>query len=280
MSKLKDINLKDLGIKNKDINSTKEFAIHELRTELNDAKHEKFFLSKEAKRRSFDRPYYWGEKEIINTPTMNNKFLQYVNIIENIKDKPGQYLDKRSKWEKDLEPEEFAPPSKRTEKTIPLTFRKFFYQTFSKNITEFALKKPEELPGLIAGIRNCIQKDAQRWLDFVANKQISTLLCQIDNYSEQGKIHKKSSEFQNIPIVIQWIIDTNLKMRYESTDWNKDGAKTFSEEQENLLIIDSSLLQNIEIVEQREQNQDKEKRKIPLPLHRVWNQFASVITFP
>jgi hypothetical protein len=69
-------------------------------------------------------------------------------------------------------------------------------------------------------------------------------------------------------------------MRYESTDWNKDGAKTFSEEQENLLIIDSSLLQNIEIVEQREQNQDKEKRKIPLPLHRVWNQFASVITFP
>ena len=30
-------------------------------------------------------------------------------------------------------------------------------------------------------------------------------------------------------------------MRYESTDWNKDGAKTFSEEQGNLLIIAAKL---------------------------------------
>ena len=77
---------------------------------------------------------------------MNNKFLQYINIIENIKNKPGQYLDKRAEWEKDLEPAEFTPPPQQPEKTIPLTFRKFLYQIFPKNITEFALKNPEKLP--------------------------------------------------------------------------------------------------------------------------------------
>lgn len=279
MSKLKDINLKDLGVKNITENDffTSQYSGSARPSNFDKVSKMKFFGNKSE--RAEDEVYYLKKKNKYPS-NMNNKFLKYVNIIENIKDKPGQYLDQRTEREKDLEPEEFTPPPKQPEKTIPLTFRKFFYRTFPKNITEFALKNPEKLPGLISDIRNDIQKDALTWLDFVADKQIGTLLCQIENYSDKGKKYKKLDEFQDIPQVIQWIIDINLKMRYESVDWNKDGAKTFSEEQENLLIINTSLFQRIEIAEQWENNQDKEKRKIPLPLHRVWNQFDSVITFP
>ncbi|CAI2186716.1 18804_t:CDS:2 [Funneliformis geosporum] len=135
-----------------------------------------------------------------------------------------------------MEPEEFTPPSQPTEKIIPLTFRKFFYQTFPKNITEFALKNPEKLPTLIAEIKNEIEKDALTWLEFISDKQISTLLCQIDNYSDKGKIYKKSV-------------------------WNKEGVKTFSKEQGNLLIIDTTLYQKIIIAGYQEEESDKEYHK-------------------
>jgi hypothetical protein len=284
MSKLKDINLSDLGIKKNILTSSLEkLANYKPTMEFSRKKVDSLAYSEVLNERKRSSPYYFekeGKERINNSSNMNSKFLQHINIIENIKGKPGQYLDKRAEWEKDLEAEEFTPPTTKPSQTITLTFRKFFYQTFAKNITEFALKNPEKLPTLVEKVRNDIQKNAQAWLDFVTDKQISTLLCQIDNYSAKGKIFKKSSEFQNIPTVIQSIIDTNLKMRYESSDWNKDGAKTSSKERENLLIIDASLFQNIETYEVWESRQEKEKRKTPLPLHQVWNQFASVITFP
>ena len=93
MSKLKDINLGDLGIKSKNDISLQEVRGFTLNPrsemEFNDA----FYKSK-SKKRMHNESYY----ERINNPSTinNNKFLEYDNIIENIKDKPGQYLDKRA----------------------------------------------------------------------------------------------------------------------------------------------------------------------------------------
>jgi len=91
--------------------------------------------------------------------------------------------------------------------------------------------------------------------------------------------YKKSSEFQNIPQVIQWIIDTNTKLCYESSDWNKDREKIFSQENGNLLIMDSSLYQRIKLFQEKE-SQDSEKRKLPLPFYQVESEFTSTIGFP
>lgn len=274
MTKLKTINLNDLGVKEKrtsplDFEKFANYSKAERRMSF-----ENELETPYAEAKMFEKTYHNN-----NSSSMNSKFLKYLNFIESAKNKPNQYFDKRTEQEKDLEPEEFTPSSPPT-KTLPLTFRKFFYQTFPKNITEFALKNPEKLPNLITEIRNDIQKEASTWLDFVADKQVSSLICQIGNYSEKAKIYKKSSDFQNIAEVIQWIIDTNLKTYYPSSDWNKGGAITFSEKQENLLIIDSLLFQRIEIAEEWESRQEEEKRKIPLPLHEVWRKFASLIVFP
>ncbi|MCE8162636.1 MAG: hypothetical protein I3273_02330 [Candidatus Moeniiplasma glomeromycotorum] len=281
MTKLKDISLKDLGMKGKlEKNILEKLVISEPAIDF-DAEYSPSLANKFSLRKEKSKPYFeWEERLINNSRNMNSKFLPHINFIENIKNKPGQYREQQDQWEKELEPAEFIPPSKPAEKIIPLTFRKFFSQIFPQNITDFAVKNSEKLPDLVAKIRNDIQKDAQNWLDFVSDKQINALLCQTENYSPKGKTYKKPSEFQNIPQVIQWILDTNLKLAYESADWNRDQVKTFSKEKGNLLIIDISLFQSLEIAEKWENRQESEKRKIPLPLHQVWSQFASVITFP
>jgi len=151
---------------------------------------EKEYFSPRISMAESDSNYVLADKKgfISKSFRMSSKFLKNINFIENIKDKPGHYLDQRNEWEKELEPAEFTLPPNPAEKTIPLTFRKFFYRTFPKNITEFATKNPEKLPSLVAEMKNDIQKDAWAWLDFIADKQVSTMLCQIDNYSEKGKI--------------------------------------------------------------------------------------------
>ncbi|KLL02111.1 MAG: hypothetical protein MRERC_4c064 [Mycoplasmataceae bacterium RC_NB112A] len=99
-------------------------------------------------------------------------------------------------------------------KNIPLTFRKFFYQIFPHDIKKFALQNLEKLPGLVAEIRDKIQKECSNWVDLVCGKQVGNLICQVENYSSKAKIFKNFSEFQNIPLVIHWIIYTNTKLCY------------------------------------------------------------------
>src|SRR3954466_2101340 len=96
MSKLKNINLGDLGIKVENTNLTqklKKTINPSLEMEqIFDAEHQLPYRSEEKmlpERRHF-------KERINNFSTMNNKFLKYVNIIKDIKDKPGQYLDKRA----------------------------------------------------------------------------------------------------------------------------------------------------------------------------------------
>ena len=196
MTKLKTINLNDLGVKEKrtsplDFEKFANYSKAERRMSF-----ENDLETPYAEAKMFEKTYHNN-----NSSSMNSKFLKYLNFIESAKNKPNQYFDKRTEQEKDLEPEEFTPSSPPT-KNLPLTFRKFFYQTFPKNITEFALKNPEKLPNLIAEVRNDIQKEASTWLDFVADKQVSSLICQIENYSEKAKIYKKPTDFQNIAEVI------------------------------------------------------------------------------
>ncbi|WNE40941.1 MAG: hypothetical protein mread185_000398 [Mycoplasmataceae bacterium] len=279
MTNLKNVSLSDLGLKKEKNNKVEGFC--GFAPEMRLATDGYNFFSEKDGFDKMSKSYKFREKRIIdNFFNMNNKFLEQIKIIKNIKDKPGHYLNQQSELTNDLEPEHFIPPSHLPTKIIPLTFRKFFAQEFPQNINEFALKNSEILTKLIDEKRNEIEKDALTWLDYVSDKQISEMICQVNNYSNKRKIYKSFSSFQNSDEVIQWIIDTNLKMSYESADWNKDGIKTFSEEKGNLLIIDASLFQRIEINEQWETNQEKDKRKFPLPLPRVWNKFAAVINFP
>ena len=100
MSKLKDINLSDLGIKSKKM----ERLINSSESEMMSGNYlcsspfsEKMSMKSEVLN---DEPYYLKkmerERNINNSPKMNNKFLKYINIITNIKNKPGVYLDKRA----------------------------------------------------------------------------------------------------------------------------------------------------------------------------------------
>jgi hypothetical protein len=222
---------------------------------------------------------YYSNKTKIN-------WLDYLNNINKVKDKSlAEYIDKQIEWEKCLEPEEFVPTPKQPGEIIPLTFRKFFFSAIPGDITQIALKNPKKLQGLIEEAQTKIQREALVFTDFIFAQQVSTALGQAENYSSNAKTYQEVTEFQKVEAVIQQIIDTNLKMRYESSQWNKEGRKTSSQVKDLLLICDASLYRQIEISRHKEyfieEKEDyKGIRKLPLPLNEVWNHFREVITIP
>ena len=102
-----------------------------------------------------------------------------------------------------MEPEEFVPAPKQPGEIIPLTFRKFFFQIITGDITQIALKTPKKLPSLIEEAQDKIQSEALTFVDFIFDKQVSAAFCQTQNYSSKARTYKKTTEFQNIPQVIQ-----------------------------------------------------------------------------
>ncbi|CAI2167665.1 18436_t:CDS:2 [Funneliformis geosporum] len=180
MSSLKDINLKDL-VKNSNKNDLVNEAVSEFN--LSEQKEVRVpFSLKERAKRNLSNEFFYS-----SSPVVEEK--------------------------KNLEADEFIPIPKQPGEIIPLTFRKFFFHAITGDITQIALKNSKKLSNLIEEAQYKIQKKSLAFVDFIFDRQISTAICQLDNYNANAKIYKKASEFQKIETVIQWIIDTNLKMQ-------------------------------------------------------------------
>ncbi|CAH1765140.1 4441_t:CDS:2 [Entrophospora sp. SA101] len=191
-----------------------------------------------------EKSYYKQNKIMENDKLYQTKFLPYVNIIKDIEEDKNPFVNK----------DKFEPSKDLKKEIVPLTFKKHFYQVVQKDILKMAVESPNKLQSLIENVQIEIQKDAFLFLD----KQVKEMVCQIDNYASKARIIKVSKDFQK-----------NAQQNTSCT------------ENEQLLIIDSSLHKQIELEEYKEEERHyKDGKTFPLPLRRIWGQFYSVIIAP
>ena len=91
MTKLKNINLDDLGLKNKIIN----FSPHVKLEKAVSRKEMEFFNSQHSSFSENSQMEMMSKNYRNNSPTMNSKFSKHINFIES-KDKLNQYFDKQA----------------------------------------------------------------------------------------------------------------------------------------------------------------------------------------
>ncbi|CFW92893.1 protein of unknown function [endosymbiont DhMRE of Dentiscutata heterogama] len=284
---LKDINLKELGLEKNPLllndyqKTLKSKWSRGMTAKEMESKNEEIFFAEKMYSPTFEKRQI--NKNYIMTPPNKSKFLSHLNFVTKIENDTGIFIDKEIDYEKKHYEKEFVPPLQEPKKVlIPCTFKKFFSKTVKEDILKMAVENPKKLSELVENSRKEITNEALYFLNSQVDYQIREMICQPNNYSKSAKIYKKEKDFQKIPEVLKWIIDKSCEIQYPSTKWNQVGQKTFTQEKEAILIIDTTLDRKIEIEEEKikESKDGKNPRFFPLPLYKIWGYFSAVISYP